>query len=115
VFKSLIITPDMAWKDVFEKLMTHVVKEHPQFYAQVNQETINASAIIVTYVLVGTLVNVLEENQWLKERAEKMRDTIMGIVGYEPIEDEEEEEEEEDNTEETEDPNKADVPVFESD
>jgi hypothetical protein len=101
VFESLIVIPDQAWKEIFEKLMTHTVKEHPEFYQVINQEATIASATVVSYVLVSKLAKTVEPNKWLEEHMSKIQDTIMGIVGYDRVNDEEEEEEE--DTEDTED------------
>ena len=100
MFESLIVIPDQAWKEIFEKLMTHTVNEHPEFYAQVNQEATIASATVVSYVLVSKLAKTVEANKWLKEHMSKIQDAIMSVAGYDRTDEEEEEEdEEEDNTE----------------
>lgn len=111
VFESLVIEPETAWKDIFTELTNHMNQKHPKYNKIVLETAAKGQMAIFSYlVITQTAKAITDGNVWLDTRVDELRDNIMRLIGYEPVEDEEietEEEEKEDNKEEEE------TPVFE--
>lgn len=113
VFESLVIEPETAWKDIFTELTNHMNTKHPKYNRIVLEAAAKGQMAICSYlVITQTAKAVIDGNVWLDTRVDELRDSIMRLIGYEPIEEEEiqeEEKEEENNNKEEE------IPMFESD
>ena len=110
VFESLLIPQEKAWHDTHEKLMQHVAVDHKELFKKLRATTLNAQMAIGAYLAITQVTKVDEENIWLVSRMEKLVDTIMLAIGYEPEKDTDEEEEEEEDEQEDE---KQDEPLEE--
>lgn len=112
VFESLVIEPEIAWKDIFTEVQKHVVKKHPKFNQKILDSATKAQITIFSYIVITQTTLTTEDNKWLDKRIGQMRDVIMRLIGYEPIEEEEETQEEE-QEEENNNKEEEETPIFE--
>lgn len=98
-FESLIIDPEIAWKEVYTLLLKHVAKHHPKENQIAASEMQKVGLALVGFCTIATFCEIEEPApKWLEDHITDMQDCIMQAIGFDPT-DEDNEDSEENNEE----------------
>ncbi len=93
VFESLILDQEIAFKDVLTHSMKHCNKKHREQFELVGKAVAIGMANLTNFMYIDEFVLIPEDEMLISEKVEKMIETVMLGVGYDPKEDDNDEEE----------------------
>lgn len=102
---SVIIDKELAWKECFDRLGKHVLRQHALVFNAVQQGIQKVMVAVAVNMMTEECATIPEEEEFVLAHLDGMQELIMMAAGFdaeaseEPEDDEEDEEEDNDSEE----------------